>query len=193
MNNENQSSIWSKILKIVITVLTAVATTFGLQACNWMSDVWCMKEMSNAILTSSQYQNYRRIDLIVIHCSATRATQRYTVDDCRRDHRARGFADIGYHYYITRDGVVHAGRALYQVGAHATGYNEHSIGVCYEGGLDIRGRPCDTRTPEQKETLQKLLERLKEDYPDARVVGHRDLPGVKKDCPCYDAYVHAHA
>ena len=149
--------------------------------------------MGNAILTSCQYQNYRRIDLIVIHCSATRATQRYTVDDCRRDHRARGFADIGYHYYITRDGVVHAGRALYQVGAHATGYNEHSIGVCYEGGLDIRGRPSDTRTPEQKETLQKLLERLKEDYPDAKVVGHRDLPGVQKDCPCYDAYVHAHA
>ena len=44
----------------------------------------------------------------------------------------------------------------------------------------------DTRTPEQKETLQRLLERLKEDYPDARVVGHRDLPGVKKDCPCFD-------
>ena len=89
-----------------------------------------MKEMSNAILTSSQYQNYRRIDLIVIHCSATRATQRYTVDDCRRDHRARGFADIGYHYYITRDGVVHAGRPLYMVGAHATGYNAYSIGIC---------------------------------------------------------------
>ena len=148
--------------------------------------------MSNALLHSCQYQNYRRIDLIVIHCSATRATQRYTVDDCRRDHRARGFADIGYHYYITRDGVVHAGRALYQVGAHATGYNEHSIGICYEGGLDIRGRPCDTRTPEQKETLRKLLERLKEDYPEAKVVGHRDLPGVKKDCPCYNVCAYAH-
>ena len=151
-----------------------------------------IKKMSNAILTSCQYQNYRRIDLMVIHCSATRATQRYTVDDCRRDHRARGFADIGYHYYITRDGVVHAGRALYQVGAHATGYNEHSIGICYEGGLDIRGRPCDTRTPEQKETLRKLLERLKEDYPEAKVVGHRDLPGVKKDCPCYNVCAYAH-
>ena len=127
--------------------------------------------MSNAILTSCQYQNYRRIDLIVIHCSATRATQRYTVDDCRRDHRARGLADIGFHYYITRDGVVHAGRPLYQVGAHATGYNTQSIGICYEGGLDIRGRPADTRTSEQKDTLQKLLMRLKEDYPEARVVG----------------------
>ena len=75
---------------------------------------------------------------------------------------------------------------LYQVGAHATGYNAHSIGICYEGGLDIRGRPCDTRTPEQKETLNKLLERLKEDYPEARIVGHRDLPGVQKDCPCFE-------
>ena len=142
--------------------------------------------MSNAILTSSQYQNYRRIDLIVIHCSATRATQCYTVDDCRRDHRGRGFADIGYHYYITRDGVVHAGRPLYQQGAHAVGHNAHSIGICYEGGLDARGRPADTRTPEQKETLQRLLQRLKEDYPEVNVVGHRDLPGVKKDCPCFE-------
>ena len=142
--------------------------------------------MSNAILNSCQYQEYRPIELIVIHCSATRCTRSYTVDDCRRDHRNRGFADIGYHYYITRDGVVHAGRALYTVGAHATGYNAHSIGICYEGGLDIRGLPADTRTQEQKETLQKLLIRLKEDYPGARVVGHRDLPEVQKDCPCYE-------
>ena len=141
--------------------------------------------MSNAILTSCQYQNYRRIDLIVIHCSATRATQRYTVDDCRRDHRARGFADIGYHYYITRDGVVHRGRQLYQVGAHATGYNQHSIGICYEGGLNERGLPADTRTPEQKETLRRLIERLEEDYPDALVVGHREL-NPDKACPCFE-------
>ena len=71
-------------------------------------------------------------------------------------------------------------------GAHATGYNRHSIGICYEGGLVIRGRPCDTRTQEQKDTLYKLIKRLKEDYPEAKVMGHRDLPGVKKDCPCYE-------
>ena len=142
--------------------------------------------MSNAILYSCQYQEYRPIELIVIHCSATRCTRSYTVDDCRRDHRNRGFADIGYHYYITRDGVVHAGRPLYKEGAHAKGYNRRSIGICYEGGLDAEGAPADTRTPEQKETLRKLLERLKADYPDAKVVGHRDLPGVKKDCPCFE-------
>ena len=142
--------------------------------------------MSNAILHSSQYQNYRRIDLIVIHCSATRATQRYTVDDCRRDHRARGFADIGYHYYITRDGVVHAGRALYTVGAHATGYNAHSIGICYEGGLDEEGRPCDTRTLLQKAALVALINKLREIYPTADVVGHCDLD-LNKACPCFSA------
>ena len=141
--------------------------------------------MSNAILHSCQYQEYRRIDLIVIHCSATRASRSYTVDDCRRDHRARGFANIGYHYYITRDGVVHAGRPLYQEGAHARGYNKYSIGICYEGGLDDTGRPADTRTPEQRICLELLLDRLTIDYPHARVVGHHQLdPG--KDCPCFE-------
>ena len=141
--------------------------------------------MPSAILHSSQYQEYRRIDLIVIHCSATRATRSYTVADCRRDHRARGFANIGYHYYITRDGVVHAGRPLYQEGAHARGYNKHSIGICYEGGLDEHGRPADTRTPEQRICLELLLARLAIDYPHARVVGHNQLnPG--KACPCFE-------
>lgn len=142
--------------------------------------------MSNSILHSCQYQEYRRIDLIVIHCSATRADRSYTVDDCRRDHRARGFANIGYHYYITRDGVVHAGRPLYQEGAHARGFNRYSIGICYEGGLTPDGRVADTRTPAQRLCLQQLLLRLKQDYPAARIVGHRDLPGVKKECPGFE-------
>ena len=140
--------------------------------------------MSNAILTSCQYQEYRRIDLIVIHCSATRADRSYSVDDCRRDHLARGFANIGYHYYITRDGVVHAGRPLYQEGAHVRGFNKFSIGICYEGGLDSNGRPADTRTPQQRICLELLIRRLKTDYPLAKIVGHHDL-NPKKDCPCF--------
>ena len=141
--------------------------------------------MSNAILYSCQYQEYRRIDLIVIHCSATRVSRSYTVDDCRRDHRARGFANIGYHYYITRDGVVHAGRPLYQEGAHARGYNKHSIGICYEGGLDDTGQPADTRTPQQRICLKLLLAQLAIDYPRARVVGHNQLD-PSKACPCFE-------
>ena len=73
------------------------------------------------------------------------------------------------------------------VGAHAVGYNQHSIGVCYEGGLTPEGTLADTRTREQKAALNALLRSLKTDYPDAVILGHRDLPGVRKACPCFDA------
>lgn len=127
----------------------------------------------------------RPIHLIVIHCSATRANRSYTVDDCRRDHRDRGYADIGYHYYIARDGEVHAGRPLSQVGAHARGFNKHSIGICYEGGLDNDGRPTDTRTPPQRTSLDQLLTHLKATFPQARIVGHNQL-NPNKACPCFE-------
>lgn len=142
--------------------------------------------MSMAILTSCQFQNHRLINLIVVHCSATRCDRSYSLEDCRRDHLARGFANIGYHFYITRDGMVHAGRPLHQEGAHAQGFNKYSIGICYEGGLSSDGHPADTRTDAQRATLEALLTRLHTDYPKARIVGHRDLPGVKKDCPCFE-------
>lgn len=148
--------------------------------------------MGNAILNSCQYQNYRRIDLMVVHCSATRCNRSFPLEAVIACHRARGFATVGYHYYITRDGTVHAGRPLYQEGAHATGFNKHSIGICYEGGLDPSGKPADTRTPAQRDTLRKLLLRLKADYPNARIVGHRDLPGVNKACPCFDVRTEYH-
>ena len=127
----------------------------------------------------------RPIHLIVIHCSATRANRSYTVDDCRRDHRDRGYADIGYHYYITRDGEVHTGRPLSQVGAHARGFNKYSIGICYEGGLDYDGCPADTRTPQQRTSLDQLLTHLKAAFPQARIVGHNQL-NPHKACPCFE-------
>ena len=71
-------------------------------------------------------------------------------------------------------------------GAHARHYNAHSIGICYEGGLDEKGKPADTRTPAQKASLEDLLYSLVLDYPDAEILGHRDLPWVRKSCPCFD-------
>lgn len=142
---------------------------------------------NEAILRASQYQNHREITLLVVHCSATRCDRDYSFETCREDHiRNRGFADIGYHFYITRDGRIHRGRSLDREGAHARGWNRHSIGICYEGGLDPQGRPADTRTAAQRASLTALLARLRTDYPDATTVGHRDLPGVNKACPCYD-------
>ena len=118
----------------------------------------------------------RTITLIIIHCSATPEGKSLSAEACRQDHILhRGFRDIGYHFYITRDGEIHRGRALEKVGAHCRNHNTHSVGVCYEGGLDANGKPKDTRTLEQKRALLALLRELKRQYPKALVVGHQLL------------------
>lgn len=126
------------------------------------------------------------VRFIVIHCSATRCDRDYTVEQLMRDHKARGFRTIGYHFYIRRDGTVTRHRGLLEVGAHCRPYNRCSIGICYEGGLNEQGRPADTRTAEQKMQLMELLLKLRKLFPQAKIVGHRELPGVRKECPCFD-------
>ncbi len=129
----------------------------------------------------------RTITLIIIHCSATKASQDYGFEACRDDHiRHQRFKDIGYHFYITRDGEVHTGRPVEKLGAHCENHNRHSIGICYEGGLDDTGTACDTRTPLQKAALSGLIGELRRLFPRAGVVGHRDLNPAKL-CPCFDA------
>ena len=126
----------------------------------------------------------RKIDLIVIHCSATRCDREFSVEKLIACHHAR-FGFTGYHYYVTRDGQLYQTRHENLVGAHARHYNQHSIGVCYEGGLNEQGKPADTRTEAQKATLWHLLKSLKVDYPNAKIIGHCELPHVAKDCPCF--------
>ena len=125
----------------------------------------------------------RKIDLIVIHCTASRPNQHLTLGMLDKMHQAKGWKCCGYHYYITRDGQLHFSRPEEMVGAHARHYNAHSIGICYEGGLLSNGHPADTRTPEQKAALWHLLKSLKQDYPDAQILGHCELPHVVKTCP----------
>ena len=123
--------------------------------------------------------------MLVIHCSAVRPGQQSSVQDIDRWHRARGWRyGCGYHYVVRRDGSIETGRPLEMIGAHVVGHNAHSIGICYEGGLDAAGEAADTRTPEQKQTLRRLLEQLHERFPYAVIVGHHDLNPMKA-CPCY--------
>ena len=129
----------------------------------------------------------RKINEIIVHCAATREGRDFTVEDITRWHKARGFATIGYHYVIYRDGSIHEGRPLEQIGAHCVGHNKHSIGICYIGGCASDGKtPKDTRTPEQKEALLALLRRLKTRFPNATIHGHRDF--AAKACPSFDAF-----
>lgn len=128
----------------------------------------------------------RTINEIIVHCTATPEGKDYTVEDITRWHKDRGFKTIGYHYVVYRDGSVHEGRPLSEVGAHCIGHNAHSIGVCYIGGLTADGRKAkDTRTLEQKEALVLLLVRLKKKFPLAKIHGHRDF--AAKECPSFDA------
>ena len=135
----------------------------------------------------------RVITLIIVHCSAVRPDQTSSAAQIDRYHREEKHwkFGIGYHYVIRRDGTIEPGRPEWMIGAHCLHHNAHSIGVCYEGGYDIRGQPADTRTAEQKQTMRRLLEELHERYPRAMIVGHRDLY-PPKDCPCFDA-VHEYA
>ena len=127
----------------------------------------------------------RTITLIIIHCSATPEGRSLSFEECRRDHiMHRHFRDIGYHFYITRDGTVHDGRPTEKVGAHCEGHNSHSIGICYEGGLDANGKPADTRTEAQRKALKSLVERMHRLFPKALIVGHHDL-NPRKACPCF--------
>ena len=132
----------------------------------------------------------RKITLIVIHCSAVRPDQTSSAKDIEKWHKDRGFNGIGYHYVVRRNGEIEPGRPESVIGAHChvkgQNHNKHSIGVCYEGGLDIRGQPADTRTPAQKAAMRNLLEEIHERYPRAMIVGHHDLY-PPKDCPCFDA------
>ena len=140
----------------------------------------------------------REINLIVVHCSATRADRDFTENDLEVCHRHRGFNGAGYHFYIRKNGGIKNTRPLEKPGAHALGYNAHSIGICYEGGLDVRYRPADTRTEWQKHSLRVLIRTLLMDYPGCWVCGHRDLSPDRngdgrispeewvKECPCFE-------
>lgn len=141
----------------------------------------------------------RRIDLILVHCTATPEGKDYTVDQIREWHtlpkpKGYGWSDIGYHYVVYRDGSVHLGRDVDIAGAHCEGYNSNSIGIVYVGGLEnIPGKPLaelpdkDTRTDAQKLSLLDLLVKLRRLYPTAVIAGHRNYDRKGKRCPSFDA------
>ena len=128
----------------------------------------------------------RNINKIIVHCSATPEGKNFSVADIRRWHLQRGFADIGYHFVIYRDGSVNIGRPLQKSGAHCSGHNKNSIGVCYIGGVTTDGKtPKDTRTSAQKDSLVRLITELRQQFPNASVHGHREF--ANKACPCFNA------
>ena len=127
----------------------------------------------------------RKISEIIIHCAATPEGKAFTVADIDAWHKKRGFKCIGYHFVIYRDGSIHNGRPLSQIGAHCSGHNANSIGICYIGGCAKDGKtPKDTRTEAQKSALVSLIKRLKSEFPHATIHGHCEF--AAKACPSFD-------
>lgn len=146
------------------------------------------------------YPQRKTTDLIVIHCTATPEGEDLTGKDIDRQHRKRGINGCGFHFIVQLDGTIDAGRDEAAVGAHVQGLNATSIGVAYVGGTDAEGKAKDTRTAAQKEALDVLLDDLKLRYPQAQIVGHRDLSPAGgrvdpfrrlKESPCFDASEYA--
>ena len=135
-------------------------------------------------IENSQFMSPQSVRFIIIHCSATRCDRDYTPEHLKHDHLLRGFIDVGYHYYIRKDGTTTQHRRLNEVGAHCRPFNRCSIGICYEGGLDASGKPKDTRTIAQRGSLVALLIKLKKQFPKAFIRGHNEMPGATpKSCP----------
>ena len=116
---------------------------------------------------------------IVVHCSATRPSMNLTIDTVREWHIAKGWSDVGYHFFIQRDGTIQSGRHPDDHGAHVAGHNTDTVSVCMAGGLDDEGKPFTNRpdlfTHAQWESAKALIAVLRRMYPHAQVLGHRDL------------------
>ena len=126
----------------------------------------------------------RTIKEIIVHCSATAEGKDFDVNDIERWHKANGWSGCGYHYVIKLDGTIEFGRSISKQGAHCSGHNACSIGICYIGGCAADGKtPKDTRTEKQRESLEWLLVVLRATFPMAKVIGHNEV--AKKACPSF--------
>lgn len=132
----------------------------------------------------------RDIRRIFVHCTA--GNQKQTLKDLLNEFKNKGWKNPGYHYVVFPDGKVEQLLPESEVSNGVQGYNSTSINIAYVGGIDSKGRARDNRTDDQKRVLRDLLGDVKKRYPNAHIMGHRDIWGKdiskwKKMCPCFDA------
>lgn len=130
------------------------------------------------------FYNSRKVDYIVLHCTAT--YQDATVEAIFNYWRnVRGWKNPGYHFLIEQDGTINLCQSLEKPSNGVKGNNYNSINIGYIGGVDDNNKAIDNRTLKQKISQLNLISYLKELYPEAKIVGHRDFDGVKKECPSF--------
>ena len=130
-----------------------------------------------------------RTDTIILHCAATKEGQDIKASTIRQWHLNNGWEDIGYHFVIDLDGTIEIGRNEQYIGAHCTNHNSTSIGICYVGGCDKQGKAKDTRTPQQKQSMYRIVTYLcmKYNLTLNSVYCHNSFTSAKA-CPSFSLY-----
>lgn len=138
---------------------------------------------------------------LVLHCTATPEGREVTSGEIRHWHTdpvkkgGRGWKQVGYTDMIHLDGRVErlvrnnedAEVDPWEVTNGAKGYNTVSRHVVYVGGVSKDGKTAkDTRTEAQLKAMTAYVRNFHERFPQIRIVGHGELPGVKKACPSFD-------
>lgn len=113
------------------------------------------------------------IDMIVLHHAAAKHCDIYKIHEW---HLANSWSGFGYHYFVNKNGEIYQGRPDNTIGAHATGYNSNSIGVCFEGDFEK-----EMPTQAQINSGLELIEHLKIKYNIQKIKGHGEL--MSTSCP----------
>lgn len=115
-----------------------------------------------------------KTNVIVLHHAAAHTCTAQQIDNW---HKGNGWSGIGYHFFIRKDGSIYRGRPEWAVGAHASGRNSDTIGVCVEGNYEEERAMPQT----QKNSVKEILRYLKGKYPKAELKGHREVGAT--GCP----------
>lgn len=128
----------------------------------------------------------REIKYLVVHCTATsQDTKIQSIIDYWR--KVLGWKNNGYHFIIDKNGNTSKITPIDKIANGVKNHNANSIHISYIGGIDSKGKAVDNRTIAQKESLLYYLRDLKRKFPKAKILGHREFAGVKKECPCFNA------
>lgn len=133
---------------------------------------------------NQSFKPLKKVSLLIVHCTASKCNRPFSTENLIACGEAK-YGQCSYHYYVRRNGDIIPLLPESVQGVHARHYNHCSLGIVYEGGLNERGIADDTRTEAQKRSIYELLKDLHEDYPEARILGHCELPHVAKKCPCF--------
>jgi len=145
------------------------------------------RDLTDEINNGSTYKTKRHIDKIIVHCSFSpqgRGDDAHTIDKWHLERWGKN-SGCGYHVIVKEDGTIQKGRWMDYSGSHVKGHNKHSIGICRIGGMRKDGTQKMDATNAQIKAIRKVSKLLASmyDLPMSDVIGHSEVPRVKKSCP----------